>query len=44
MRMREGSLDLYFQNDSPGADKEANRLPAPKGPYANMPVLDALKI
>ncbi|MFY9829859.1 MAG: DUF1214 domain-containing protein, partial [Rhodoplanes sp.] len=29
----DGSLTLYFQNDSPGADKEANWLPAPKGPF-----------
>ena len=28
-----GALDLYFQNESPGADKEANWLPAPKGPF-----------
>jgi hypothetical protein len=30
----DGSLDLYFQNESPGADKEANWLPAPKGPFS----------
>jgi hypothetical protein len=30
----DGSLDLYFQNVSPGADKEANWLPAPKGPFS----------
>lgn len=29
----DGSLTLYFQHESPGADKEANWLPAPAGDF-----------
>jgi hypothetical protein len=33
----DGTLTLYFHNVSPGTEKEANWLPAPKGPF--IPVL-----
>jgi len=29
----DGGITLYIQNESPGADEEANWLPAPKGPF-----------
>ena len=32
----DGSVTLYFQNESPGSDKESNWLPAPKGPFLPM--------
>jgi hypothetical protein len=32
----DGSTTLYFQTESPGKDKEANWLPAPKGEFIPM--------
>lgn len=32
-RDADGGLTLYVQNESPGADRESNWLPAPKGPF-----------
>ena len=29
----DGGITLYIQHESPGKDKEANWLPAPKGPF-----------
>ena len=36
MANADGSVDIYLQADSPGKDKEANWLPAPKGKFSVM--------
>jgi hypothetical protein len=36
VRNADGSLTLYFQHESPGKEKEANWLPAPKGAFLPM--------
>ena len=33
---QDGSIDIYVQKDSPGADKESNWLPAPAGKFILM--------
>jgi len=43
----DGGLTFFVQNESPGKDKEANWLPAPKGPFCMvlrlyLPKLEAL--
>ncbi len=32
-RDNDGGITIYIQRQSPGADKEANWLPAPNGPF-----------
>jgi len=34
-RDADGGITLYIQNESPGKEKEANWLPAPKGPFVH---------
>ncbi|MCB1229726.1 MAG: DUF1254 domain-containing protein [Verrucomicrobiae bacterium] len=36
VRDDDGGITLYLQHDSPGKDKEANWLPAPKGPFSSV--------